>query len=113
MKQILIATALLSLTACAKNASESAADASLHQVAVIEQQIKKECPTAKIDAQITALQASIKTQLFTCESEKATLRERNNTLMAILFGLIALLVAINWAKVKKGVLKCVSPFKNS
>lgn len=101
MKQIFIIAILLSLTACAKTASESATEASLHQVAVIEQQIKKECPTAKIDSQITALQASIKTQLLTCESEKATLKERNNLLLAILIGLISVIIALNWFKIKK------------
>lgn len=110
MKIILIA--LLLLTACVQNASETAAETSLHQVKAIEQQIKKECPTAKIDESIKALESSINTQLAVCESQKATLEEKNNTLLAILIGLIVVIIIINWIKIKTGVAKCVSRFKN-
>ena len=103
----------LFLTGCVQNASETAAETSLHQVSAIEQQIKKECPAAKIDEPIKALKSSINTQLAVCESQKDTLQERNNTLMAILIGLIAIIVVIIWVKIKSGVLKCVSRFKNS
>lgn len=96
---LMIATVLLS-GGCAKNASENAADASLGQVGVVEQQIKKECPTAKIDGAINALRSAIKTQLLTCESEKATLRERNNTLIVIIIGIIAVLGVAKWAKIR-------------
>lgn len=109
MKIILIA---LLLTACVQNASETAAETSLHQVSAIEQQIKKECPTAKIDEPIKALKSSINTQLAVCESQKATLKEKNNTLLAILIGLIVVIVIINWIKIKAGVTKCISRFKN-
>lgn len=110
MKKLFILIPLL--TACVQNASETAAETSLHQVSVIEQQIKKECPTAKIDGSIKALKSSINTQLAVCESQKATLEEKNNTLLAILIGLIVVIVIINWIKIKAGVTKCVSRFKN-
>lgn len=97
---MLILTVLLS--GCAKNASESAAEASLHQVAIIEQQIKKECPTAKFDDQMTALKESINQQLKTCETEKGVLKERNNTLIVILIGIIVVLGVGKWAKLTRG-----------
>ncbi|MBO7715667.1 MAG: hypothetical protein J6S85_19045 [Methanobrevibacter sp.] len=102
IKVILIA---LLLSACVQNASETAAETSLHQVSAIEQQIKKECPAAKIDEPIKALKASINTQLAVCESQKATLEEKNNTLLAILIGLIAIIVVVNWTKVKARIFK--------
>lgn len=108
---ILLIFALL-LNGCAKNASQTAAETSLSQVNAIEQQIKKECPMAKFDDSLDALRSSIKTQLATCEAQKDVLKERNNTLLAILIGLIAIIVIINWIKIKNGVLKCVSRFKN-
>lgn len=103
MKYLLIIIVLL--TGCAKNASETAAETSLHQVSAIEQQIKKECPTAKIDESIKALKSSINTQLAVCESQKATLEEKNNTLLAILIGLIAIIVVVNWTKIKARIFK--------
>lgn len=103
MKRLLILLPVL--TACVQNASETAAETSLHQVSVIEQQIKKECPTAKIDEPIRALKSSINTQLAVCESQKATLEEKNNTLLAILIGLIAIIVVINWTKIKTRIFK--------
>ena len=103
MKRLLILLPIL--TACVKNASETAAETSLHQVSVIEQQIKKECPTAKIDEPIKALKSSINTQLAVCESQKATLEEKNNTLLAILIGLVAIIVVINWTKIKTRIFK--------
>lgn len=102
----------LFLTGCVQNASETAAETSLHQVSAIEQQIKKECPTAKIDGSIKALKSSINTQLAVCESQKATLEEKNNTLLAILIGLIAVIIVLNWVRIKTGVLKCASRLKN-
>ena len=110
MKKIFILIPLL--TACVQDASQTAAETSLHQVKAIEQQIKKECPTAKIDESIKALESSIKTQLATCEAQKATLKEKNNTLLAILIGLIAVIIVLNWVRIKTGVLKCVSRLKN-
>ena len=89
---------LLLLTGCAKNASETATETSLHQVSVIEQQIKKECPTAKFDEQMNALRESIKNQLAVCEAEKGALEERNNTLMVILIGIAIVFGVSKWAK---------------
>ena len=100
MKYLLILVLLIS--GCAKNASESAAEASLHQVAIIEQQIKKECPTAKFDDQMMALKESINQQLKTCEIEKDVLKERNNTLIVILIGIIIVYGASKWAKISRG-----------
>ena len=68
MRYILIA---LLLSGCAKTASESAADAALIQVDAVEQSIKKQCPQAKIDKDMNALRADIKSQLRTCEAEQA------------------------------------------
>lgn len=89
---------LLLLTGCVKNASQTAADASLHQVNVIEQQIKKECPTAKFDEQMNALRDSIKNQLAVCEAQKGALEERNNTLIVILIGIAIVFGVSKWAK---------------
>lgn len=102
MKHFAILLILTVLTSCAKNASESAAESSLHQVAIIEQQIKKECPTAKFDDQMTALKESINQQLKTCETEKGVLKERNNTLIVILIGIIVILGVGKWAKLARG-----------
>ena len=91
---------ILCLCGCVKTASETATEAALSQVNVINQQIKKECPTAKIDDAITALKATIQNQLSSCEVEKNNLKEKNNTLKVILIGLIAVIFAFNWAKIK-------------
>lgn len=69
---ILLVLTLL-LTGCTKTASESAADAAMHQVDAVEHQVKKECPAAKIDKQMDALRATIQAELRSCESEKKTL----------------------------------------
>lgn len=100
---LLILTVLIS--GCAKTASETATQAALSQTSAIYQTIKKECPAAKIDEQIAALKATITNQLASCEAEKGKLKERNNTLLAILFGLLAIIVAINWVKIKAKVFK--------
>lgn len=89
---------ILLLTGCAKNASQTAADASLQQVNVIEQQIKKECPTAKFDDQMNALRDSIKSQLAICEAQKGTLEERNNTLIVVLLGIAIVFGVSKFAK---------------
>lgn len=91
------------LNSCAKSASETATEAALAQTGAIYQTIKKECPAAKIDEQIAALKATIQNQLASCEAEKGKLRERNNTLLAILIGLIAVIIAVNWVKIKTKV----------
>lgn len=92
---------ILCLCGCAKNASETAAEASLSQVNAIEQQIKKDCPTVNYDKQMESLRNSIRTQLATCEAQKDTLKERNDTLLAILIGLIAIIAVINFGKIKR------------
>ena len=96
---------MLMLYGCAKSASETATEAALHQTQAVYQQVKKECPTAKIDESIAALQATIKSQLAACESEKGKLRERNNTLIVILIGILAVLGVANWAKLKARFIK--------
>jgi hypothetical protein len=65
---------------------------------VIEQQIKKECPTAKFDEQMNALRESIKNQLSVCEAQKGALEERNNTLIVILIGIAIVFGVSKWAK---------------
>lgn len=100
---LLVLTVLLN--GCAKTPIETATDASLGQVDALEQQIKKDCPTVNYDKQMSALRDSIKTQLATCEAKMGELKERNNTLLAILIGLIAVIIAFNWAKIKTKVLK--------
>ena len=97
----LIVFTLLSLilTGCAKTASETATDAALAQTEAITQIIKKECPTAKINEHMASLKTMIKTQLSTCEVEKGQLRERNNTLLVILVGI---LVVFGVSKLAKG-----------
>lgn len=93
------------LTGCTKTASETATDAALAQTEAITQIIKKECPTAQINEHMASLKTMIKTQLSACEVEKGQLRERNNTLLAILIGLISVIVAIKWFKIKTKVFK--------
>lgn len=95
----------LFLTGCAKTASETATEAALSQTAALHQQIKKECPTVNFDVSINALKSTITNQLASCEAEKGKLREKNNTLLAILIGLIAVIVVSNWAKLKARFIK--------
>lgn len=95
---------LFLLSGCAKNASESAADTSLNNLHVIQHKIDKECPKADFTAEIMALESSIKNQLAVCETEKGNLREKNNTLLAILVGLLALIAVKYWNKLK-GLIK--------
>lgn len=76
-KAVLVGTILLlilCLMGCAKSASQTATDAALAQVNVVEQTIKKECPQAKIDKDMDALRADIKAQLRTCEAEQARIQ---------------------------------------
>lgn len=92
---------ILLLSGCVKTPVETATDASLGQVDALEQQIKKDCPTVNYDKQMNALRASINTQLVTCESKMGELKERNNTLLAILGGLIAVIIVACWGKIKR------------
>lgn len=95
----------LLLNGCAKTASETATESALAQTNAIYQQIKQQCPQAEINDSIAALKATIQNQLASCEAEKGKLKERNNTLLAILCGILAIIVAINWVKIKAKVLK--------
>ena len=96
---------IILLSGCAKTASETATEAALSQTAALQQQIKKECPTVNFDTSINALKSTITNQLASCEAEKGRLREKNNTLLAILIGLIAVIVVSNWAKLKARFIK--------
>lgn len=96
---LLILTLLLN--GCVKNAAESAAETSMNQINVIEHQIKKQCPEAEIDDEIAALRSSVRTQLEVCEAQKATLREKNNTLIVILLGILIVFVIAKWQKIKR------------
>lgn len=89
MKRILIALALLG---CAKTPTETITEAALQKTEEIHQKIKNECPTAKFDNEIADLQKTIKTQLAMCESEQGKLKERNNTLIVIIIGIIIVLI---------------------
>lgn len=91
MKYILI---LLLLTGCAKTASETAADAALSQVDAVEAQIKKECPATKIDKDMNALRASIKSQLATCEGELARV-EGDKVKWQVAFWAVILMIAVH------------------
>lgn len=104
MKFFLILLIFSVLIGCAKTAPESAADTSLHQVDALHEKIKKDCPGANFDKDIAALQSSINTQLATCEAQMGELKERNNTLLAILGGLIAVILVACWGKIK-GIFK--------
>lgn len=96
MKQILIALALIG---CAKTPTETITETALHQTETIHQQIKKQCPAAQIDDQIAVLKQIIQTQLATCESEQGKLKERNNTLWAVIIGIVAIfIIKQRWIK---------------
>lgn len=95
MKYLLI---ILLLSGCAKTASESAADAALVQVDVVEQAIKKECPQAKIDKDMDALRADIKSQLQTCEAEQAKTRAEKAKWQMAFFTLLIAVGAIFWRR---------------
>lgn len=101
-KACLIIILSMLLSACVKSASEMASDTALYQTEVVYQQIKKECPMADIEEPIKVLKTAIKTQLSSCEAEKQSLREKNNTLLAILIGVI---VVFGILKIKKGLFK--------
>lgn len=93
---LLVLTVLLS--GCAKTASESAADAALVQVDVVEQAIKKECPTAKIDKDMDALRADIKSQLRACETEQAKTQSDKVKWQMAFFTLLVAVGTIFWRR---------------
>lgn len=79
---------ILLLCGCAKTATETAADAALQQVAAVEQQIKKECPTAQIDKSMDALRSSINSQLATCELQRAKVESDKEKWRVAFFSLL-------------------------
>lgn len=79
---------MLCLMGCAKTASETAADAALQQVNVVEQQIKRQCPDAEVEEPMNALRSSIKSQLATCESELARVGSDKAKWQVAFFGLL-------------------------
>lgn len=96
---LLIFTLLLS--GCAKTPQEIATDAVLGQVGAVEQAIKKECPTVKIDEQINALRATVQSQLATCESQISVERSEKRTWQVIAGGLVLVIVAYFLGKSRK------------
>ena len=101
MKQIIIGFIIISfillLCGCVKSASQTAAEAALQQVAAVEQQIKKECPTAQIDKSMDALRSSINSQLATCELQRAKVESDKEKWQVAFFGLL-LVVGIWFGK---------------
>lgn len=97
--KIVIVTILLN--GCAKTASETATETALNQVAIVEQQIKKECPMVKINDTMNALRGTIQTQLATCNAEKETLEQKNATLWVALISLLVIIGIANWQRIKR------------
>lgn len=92
---------ILMLCGCAKTAPETATDALLTEIGAVEQQIKKECPQAKIDKQIDALRASAQSQLKTCEAQIATIEAQRNTWVVVSGGLVLVMLAYFLGKARK------------
>lgn len=90
----------LCLCGCVKTASETATDAALSQVAAVEQQIKKQCPEAKIDKDMDALRASINSQLRTCESEQKRIQSEKSKWQVISLALLGALILLGWFKIR-------------
>ena len=84
---------ILMLGGCAKTAPETATDALLTEIGAVEQQIKKECPQAKIDKEMDALRASAQSQLKTCEAQIATIEAQRNTWIVVSSGLVLVMIA--------------------
>ena len=82
---------ILLLSGCVKSASETATDAALAQVDAVEQSIKKECPQAKIDKDMEALRANIKSQLRTCESEQKRIQADKIKWQVAFFSLLVII----------------------
>ena len=100
---ILLILAVLQ-SGCVKSPVDTATDASLGQVDALQQQIKKDCPTVNYDKQMDALRDSIKTQLATCEAKLGEAHQKNNTLLVIIIGIIAVIITACWNKLK-GIFK--------
>lgn len=92
MKQIILGFVFLAfillLCGCVKTATETATDAALQQVDAVEQQIKKQCPEAKIDKSMDALRSSINSQLATCELQRAKVESDKVKWQVAFFGLL-------------------------
>ena len=84
---------ILLLCGCTKTAPESATDAVLAQVGVVEQVIKKDCPAVKIDEQMNALRATVQSQLKSCESKIETVESQRNTWVVVSGGLLLVMIA--------------------
>ena len=91
---------ILLLCGCAKTAPETATDALLTEIGAVEQQIKKECPQAKIDKQMDALRASAQSQLKTCEARIETVQAQRNTWVVVSTGLALIMLAYFFGKHK-------------
>ena len=91
----------LLMCGCAKTPQEIATGAVLGQVGAVEQAIKKECPTAKIDEQINALRATVQSQLATCESQISVERSEKRTWQVVAGGLLLVIVAYFLGKSRK------------
>lgn len=92
MKKLITILAIIT-AGCTQTAPEMATEAALNQVSAVEAKIKQECPQAKIDKDIIALQSSIKSQYATCEERLQTYQEKNNTLIVIIIGMIVVFLA--------------------
>lgn len=92
---------ILLLCGCAKTAPETATDALLTEIGAVEQQIKKECPQAKIDKQMDALRTSAQSQLKTCEAQIATIEAQRNTWVVVSGGLVLVMLAYFLGKARK------------
>ena len=84
---------LIVLSGCAKTAPEAATDAALNQVGAVEQQIKKECPQAKIDKDMDALRSTIKSQLSSCEAQIAKVEADKAKWQIACFAMLVLIAA--------------------
>jgi hypothetical protein len=99
MKKLITILAIIT-AGCTQTAPEMATEAALNQVSAVEAKIKQECPQAKIDKDILALQSSIKSQYAACEERLQTYQEKNNTLWLAIISMIGLWLFANWAKIK-------------
>lgn len=98
MKYVLI---LLLLSGCAKSAPETATEAVLAQIDVVEQKVKQECPQAQIDKETDALRATVHSQLKTCEQRIDTVEAERNTWVVVAVGLIIVILAYWLGKTRK------------
>lgn len=97
---VILCFVVLSLCGCAKTAPETATEALLTQIGAVEQQIKKECPQAKIDKDIDALRASAQSQLKTCEAQIAKVESQRNTWVVVSGGLVLIMLSYFFGKSK-------------